>query len=235
MFKTHGILVAAALAAAFTALVAGGVQAQSKGGKIVCWKDKAGKVVGCGDAVPPEFQDNATKELDRGGVTRKVTETAEERAKREALDKEQAAQKAEEKKRRAEQSRQDAALISTFTNEKEIDLKRDRDLQVADTQLTQYRVQHKNAIDRETDFKGRAEASEKNKKPVPEYIKEEISRAQADKAKAEQGAAAKEKEKEEIRKRYAEMRERYILLKGGGPAAPVAAAAPAPTPVPTKK
>ena len=28
-------------------------QAQSKG-KIVCWKDKSGKVMGCGDTVPPE-------------------------------------------------------------------------------------------------------------------------------------------------------------------------------------
>ena len=54
--------------------------------KIVCWKDKSGKTIGCGDKVPPEYQDNATKELDKGGVTRKTTETAEERARREAQD-----------------------------------------------------------------------------------------------------------------------------------------------------
>ena len=42
---------------------------RQSGGKIVCWKDKAGKTVGCGDKVPPEYQDNATKELNRRGVT----------------------------------------------------------------------------------------------------------------------------------------------------------------------
>ena len=58
-----------------------------RGSKIICWKDKSGKVVGCGDKVPPEFEDAATKELDRSGVTRKTTETAEEQAKRAAQDK----------------------------------------------------------------------------------------------------------------------------------------------------
>jgi len=226
MLKIHRTLIVTVAAAALAALTAGGVLAQSKG-KIVCWKDKSGKVVGCGDRVPPEYQDSATKELDRGGVTRKTTENAEERAKREAQEQETVQKKADEKKRMAEQSRQDAALINTFTDVKEIDLKRDRDLQVTDSQLTQLRVQHKNAIDREADFKGRIEASEKNKKPAPDYMKDEITRAQADKTKAEQNMVAKEKEKEDIRKRYADMKERYILLKGGPGPAPTAAAAPA--------
>ena len=55
-------------------LAAGAAQAQS--GKIVCWKDKAGKTVGCGDKVPPEYQDNATSELNKRGVTVKQTEAA---------------------------------------------------------------------------------------------------------------------------------------------------------------
>ena len=224
MLKTNRTLPAAVLAAALTALVAGGAFAQSKGGgKIVCWKDKAGKVVGCGDSVPLEYQDSATKEMDSRGVTRKTTETAEERAKREALDRETAAQKAEEKKRMAEQSRQDAALINTFSSDKEIDLKRDRDLQVVDTQLTQLRVQQKNAVDRTAELK---------KRTLSEYNKEELARADSDKIKAEQGIVAKEQEKEEIRKRYAAMKDRYNLLRGGGSPAPTTAAAPA---APAKK
>ncbi len=194
--------------------------------KIVCWKDKSGKTIGCGDKVPPEYQDNATKELDKGGVTRKTTETAAERAKREAQEKEQAAQKAEEKKRLAEQQRQDAALINAFTNEKEIDLKRDRDLQVVDGQLTQLRVTHKNASDRHAEVKGRMDSTVKSGKPATDAQKEDIARSEADMAKAEQGVAAKEKEKEEIRKRYADMKARYIVLKGGSTPAPTAVPAP---------
>ncbi len=195
--------------------------------KIVCWKDKSGKTIGCGDRVPPEYQDNATRELDRGGVTRKTTETAEERARREAQEKDQAAQKAAEKRRIAEQSRQDDALLNTFTHENEIDLKRDRDLQVVDGQLTQMRVSHKNASDRYAEVKGRMDAATKGGKPAPDALKEDIARAETDRTKAEQGVAAREKEKDDIRKRYAEMKARYIALKGGPTPAPSTAAAPA--------
>jgi hypothetical protein len=197
--------------------------------KIVCWKDKAGKVVGCGDSVPLEYQDSATKELDKRGITRKTTETAEERAKRGAQEKELSAQKAEEKKRLAEQSRQDAALINTFTNANEIDLKRDRDLQVVDSQLATLRISHKSVAARQADAKNRMEAAAKTKggKPGPDAAKDDMTRADADMKKLEQDIANKEKEKEDVRKRYAEMKKRYIMLSGGGtpaaaPAAPAA-------------
>jgi hypothetical protein len=231
MLKASHLLVVPALAVALAALVAGDAAAQKK---IVCWKDKAGKVVGCGDTVPPEFQDNATKELDKRGITRKTTETAEERAKREAAEKHEAAQKSDEKKRlekqRAEQSRQDTALINTFSNEKEIDLKRDRDLQVVDGQLTQLRVSHKNAAARHAEVKTRVDAGAKAGKPMSDSQKDDLARAQADMDKAEQAIAAREKEQDDIRKKYADMRNRYMQLRAASAAqsaAPTTAAAPA--------
>lgn len=212
------ILAAAAAAALIASLgTAGDAQAQ----KIICWKDKSGKTVGCGDKVPPEYQDNATRELDKRGVTRRTTETAEERARREAQEKAQATQKAAEAKKLAEQRRQDAALINTFSNEKEIDLKRDRDLQVVDGQITQMRVSHKNASDRYNEVKGRMDGTIKSGKPATETQKEDLARAEAERTRLEQSIAEKEKEKDAIRKRYAEMKERYIALRGG----PTAAAA----------
>src|SRR6478736_4739506 len=93
--------------------------------KIVCWKDKSGKTVGCGDKVPPEYQDNASRELDKRGVTRKTNESAEEQAKRLAKEKDNEKLKAEQDKKAAEQKRQDTALINTYSSEKEIDLRRD--------------------------------------------------------------------------------------------------------------
>ena len=39
-------------------------------------KDKAGKTVGCGDKVPPEYQDNAQQELNKRGMTVKQTDAA---------------------------------------------------------------------------------------------------------------------------------------------------------------
>ena len=192
--------------------------------KIVCWKDKSGKTIGCGDKVPPEYQDNAASELNKRGVQRKSIESTEEEAKRKAKEKENEVVKAEQDKKAAEQKRQDSALINTYTNEKEIDLRRDRDLATTDTQIGQLKVMLKNATDRQTEVKGRIDKVGKGGTDVQ---KEELARADADKRKAEQNIADKEKEKEDITKRYAAQKARYIELRSGGSAAPAPAPAAA--------
>jgi len=190
--------------------------------KIVCWKDKSGKTVGCGDKVPPEYQDNASQELDKRGVTRKTNESAEEQAKRLAKEKENEKIRAEQDKKAAEQKRQDTALINTYSSEKEIDLRRDRELATIDSQITQMKVMQKNAQDRQKEVKGRA-----GKAPT-DVQKEELARSDAAVSKADQALANKEKEKEDVRARYAAMRARYTELKGGS-GAPTPAPAPAST------
>jgi DNA repair exonuclease SbcCD ATPase subunit len=214
-----------ALATALALSAGDALPQQSKGGKIVCWKDKAGKVVGCGDTVPPEYQDAATRELDRRGVTRKTTGSVEEEARRQAEAEELKKQQAEQRKKQDEQRRRDMALLNTYVSETEIDQRRDRELQEVDRLLTQFRGLHKSATARHTDAAGRLAAAEKAGKPA-DAIKDEVTRAEAEKAKLERGIATRETEKEEIRARYAETRRRFTELKGGG----ASAAAPAPTP-----
>ena len=188
--------------------------AQEKKGRIVCWKDKSGKTVGCGDKVPMEFQDSATREMDRTGVTRGTTESAEEAARRRAQEQEAAKIKAEENKRLAEQKRQDSALLNTYTSEKEIDQKRDRDLQQADIQLTQIKTSLKSATDRYNEVKTRNDTAAKDKKGASDALKEELSKATNDRQRFEQMVASKEKEKEEISRRYREQKKRYLELRG---------------------
>ena len=225
MLKNTPAILAAALAVALAAMFAATASAQSKG-KIICWKDKSGKVVGCGDKVPPEFEDAATKELDRRGVTRKTTDTAEEQARRAADEAAMAKQKEEEKKRLAEQRRRDAALLNTYANEKEIDQRRDRELQEVDRLIGQFQVLHKTAATRRTDAMTRLAAAEKARKPS-DALKDEVARAEADMAKLDTNIADKNKEKEEIRARYAETKQRYLELGGGQAQAAAAPAAPA--------
>jgi len=226
MLKFTRAFFAAVLAMSLAAFFAETAPAQPKGsGKIVCWKDKSGKVIGCGDKVPPEYEDSATKELDRRGVTRKTTETAEEQAKRAAEDQRLAKQKAEEKKRLDEQRRRDSALLNTYANEKEIDQRRDRELQEVDRLLGQFQGLHKTAAARHTDASGRLAAAEKAKKPS-DALKDEVARAEADMAKFEQSIAGKNKEKEEIRARYAQTKQRYMDLRRGGAQSAAAPAAP---------
>src|SRR5512133_3136579 len=167
---TTVLLGAACIGIAFAALPA------ASHAKIVCWKDKAGKVVGCGDAVPPEYQESATKELDKRGVTRSTTESAQDAARQRAQSEETAKLKVESERRAAEQKRQDSALIATYASEQEIDGKRDRDLQAIDLQLSQLRMSLKNAAERQKDAKSRIDVVEKNSKNV-DALKDEASRA----------------------------------------------------------
>src|SRR5262245_37926761 len=89
-----------AVLATALALASGAALAQAKG-KIVCWKDKDGKVVGCGDRIPPEYQDAASQELDRQGVRRKATGTVEEEAQKKVEAEAVKKQREDEKKKLA--------------------------------------------------------------------------------------------------------------------------------------
>jgi hypothetical protein len=216
-------LLPAALAVALGAMFAGTALAQSKSGRIVCWKDASGKVIGCGDRVPPEFEGAATKELDRRGITRKTTETAEEEARRAAQQEALAKKNEEDKRQLAEQQRRDKALLNTYANETEIDLRRDRELKEVDRVLGQFQGLHKSAAARRDRSRERLEAAEKAGKPS-DVLRDEVARAEGDIARLEQSIAAKNKEKEDIRARYAETKRRYLEL-GGGRAQAVAAPA----------
>ena len=229
-----GIAAATTLALTLALGYASTAAAQSKGGgSIVCWKDASGRVVGCGDKVPPEFANSGTRELDNRGNVRKTGESADEAAKRRVQEKEQADVKAEEQKRVAEQKRQDSALVNTFSTEKEIDLKRDREIQALDNNITQQSGALKVSAERLADAQQRAAAFEKtnkDKKPAPQGLKDDLVRAEGDKARLDQDIAAKEKEKRDTMAKYAAYKKRYMEIKGITPAAAApAATAPATT------
>jgi hypothetical protein len=216
------------IAAVTVAVVTLGTPAAFAQGKIVCWRDASGKVVGCGDKVPAEFLGNATQELDKQGNVRKTGESADTIAKRKAEEKERALAKEQDNKRMVAQKRQDDALLNTFTNEKEIDLKRDRELLALNNFITQQTAALKVANERWADAKKRMEGFEKDKKPAPPTVKEDMARAERDKTRVEQDIAANEKAKQETTTKYAEYRKRFMELKGATPGAtPATAAAPA--------
>jgi chromosome segregation ATPase len=218
--RTGRLLAAGILVAGL--VLSGSAAAQS--GRIVCWKDKSGKVVGCGDKVPPEFQSNATREMDSRGVTRKQTDSVEEVNRRREREQELARQKAEENKKTLEQKRQDTALMETYASEKEIDLKRDRDLQVIDLQIEQLQGALKNTTVRYNETKTRFDAAEKAKK-VPPALKDEFSRITQEKQRFETGIENRQKEKEELKVKYAEYRKRFTELRAQQGLPPASASA----------
>ena len=227
MHNSRTVLLIMVLPAALL-LATGIAQAQSKGsGKIICWKDKSGKVVGCGDTVPPEYRDSATKELSQRGVTVRQSDaplTAEQRRAQQA----EAERKQAEGQKKEAQRRSDKAILDTFTTEKEIDLKRARDVQPLESNLDTLQTNLKNANDRQAQGRARIEQSTKAKQPVPPAVQEEFNRAEGDKARIEGQIAQKRKEIAALNQKYDEIKKRYAELTG-------ASAKPAPQPAPAKK
>lgn len=213
-------------------LATGVTQAQAQGsGKIICWKDKSGKVIGCGDKVPPEFQDSATKELSQRGVTIKQSDaplTAEQRRAQEAA----AERKQAEEQKRETQRRHDTAILDTFTTEKEIDLKRARDVQQLESTIETLQTNLKNTNDRQAQARARIEQSRKNKKPVPPALQEELDRSEGEKAKIENQIAQKRKEIAAVNQKYDEIKKRFAELTSGTAGS---SAKSAPQPAPAKK
>lgn len=215
-------LMAAACALALTAMSS---SAQQKAGGLVCWKDKAGKTVGCGDKVPPEYQDNAASTLNKRGVTVNQSEaslTPEQRAAQKA----EAEKKKIDEQKRDEEKRKDRALLDSFTNEKEIDLKRARDIQQIEVNIGAQQSNIKNMTDRLADPKSKIDQAKKDNKPVPPAIQQEHDKLTADIAKAQEHITSKRKEITEKNAEYDAMKKRFIELKGGS-SAPAAPAAPA--------
>lgn len=182
-------------------------------GKIVCWKDSAGKVIGCGDKVPLEYQGSGTKELDARGRTRAHTESAEEASRRREREQQAARGRAEDERKALEQRRQDVALLETYSNEKEIEAKRDRELQVIDLQIEQLAMALKNTGQRLSDVKSRVAPFEKSGKAPPPALKEELARASADKQRFEDSIAQREREKEALRNKYSDYQTRFRELR----------------------
>ena len=94
--------------------------AQGSTGKYYKWVDREGQVH-IGDRIPPEYADQQKLRVDEHGIAREViagTKTAEEKA---------AERRAEEALREAEARRRaDRALLGTYTTIEEIDMHRDR-------------------------------------------------------------------------------------------------------------
>jgi DNA repair exonuclease SbcCD ATPase subunit len=224
---------------AIVALVAAGV-AQAQPGKIICWKDKSGKTVGCGDKVPPEYQDNATTELNKRGVTINQTEAALTPEQKKARQAEIDRKKAEEQLV-IDQRRRDKALLDTFSNTAEIDDKRKRDIQLILSNLETLHTNLKNAEERQAESRGQLERAKKANKAAPQSAQDEFDRIEDEKEKIQGQIVQKRKDIVELNQNYDAMKRRLIELRGGAPeSVPVAsnagksaAPATAPTPAPT--
>lgn len=203
---------ALALAIAWT-----GVLPTAAAQKLIKCVDKQGRVTYVDKLGPECANDQAFQEMNKRGVVTKKIDAPLTAEQRKAQEDERAQQKIEAAKL-AEQRRQDQALLATYTNEKEIDLKRERDYQVIDAAMGTVRTSLKGATERLEDANKRMAAASKDKKGPSEALKEEAARAQSDKARLEQQIKEKEAEREATRVKYDQYKKRFMELRGGAQA-----------------
>jgi hypothetical protein len=214
--KRFWLLAAAATALMVVAGTVAAAQSQSSG-RIICWKDESGRVIGCGDRVPPEYRGSATKELDSRGVTRGTTETAEEVAKRRAEAQERARKEAEERRRLAEEQRQDRALLATYATEQEIDNRRDRELEQVEARIRQLDISLKSVSERRADIEKRRDVAINDEllRPGLPEINSELDKISGEQQRLMERIAGQEKIKNNIRAHFEEQKQRFRVLRGG--------------------
>lgn len=166
---------------------------------IVKWKDDKG-VTHYGDSVPTQYVNRESSEISKQGITLKRFKPVSVQDK--AID---AAKLAQDKK--------DKALLSAFTNANEIDLARDRNLQLDIIAVENLQLQKKNSFKKLTENQSAANKFIKKNKPIPVDLSADIKNNQAEVAKKDKQINERKSAMEETRQRFDYDKIRYIALK----------------------
>jgi hypothetical protein len=176
-----------------------------------------------GDSIPAEVLDKCrtSSELTSKGMEKKKTRylTEEERKAQGGA----AAQQKLDDGKALEQKRRDRALLDTYSDEKEINRSRDRNLQATQAQIDGGQMRAKATQDRLAELRKQADGFAKNRKPVPAYLNEELKRADNELNTSNETVAKWRQEYKNIQMRFEEDKKRFRELKGYPPEQPAAA------------
>jgi chromosome segregation ATPase len=186
--------------------------------KLYKWVDDNG-TTHYGETIPPEYANKDTTQLDDKGFVEKHVEklTPEER---QAKAKDNAKKNAEQQAA-VESQRKDDALLSTFSNEKEIDLARDRSVQQVEARVDSYKTLLKSAQETLAGHHKELDNFNSQNKKIPVSLTEDIAESEAKVAKLQKDLDQSEKELANIKARFESEKLRYRELKNGTANAPV--------------
>lgn len=169
--------------------------------RILKWVDSKG-VIHYGDQLPPTAAGNSNQVMNKQGITVKRNIKTATSKEDESLKNEQLAQQ-----------RKDNILLASYTTVEEIDLARNRNLEMKKTTLQALKLQKENVDERAKRNNIKAESFQAKNKPLPDYLKEEISIAKAEAAKFTKEITDHEKGLEDINKHYDAEKSRFTALK----------------------
>ena len=198
------------------ALLFGGLVASSAASadsKILKWVDKSG-VTHYGDR-PPSFEESkGNVEINKRGQVVKTNDYVVKKTNAQDL-------------QQGNQDRKDKILLASYTNANEIDLARERSLEMNKAALTSLASQKENLAARIARNKVTADGFNARKKPLPANLDKEFKDAIASLSVLDKQMAGRKLEMEQTNKNYTEDKARYLVLKQ-----PIAPVEPAPVAAP---
>lgn len=171
--------------------------------KLYKWVDEKGETH-YGEVIPPEYAGQEKAQFNEKGREIKKKEAVDDAAQREKQE--------EEKRVVMEQRRKDQALINTYSNESEIDLARDRNLQQVEARIDSVKTLLKTAQSNLDHFNKEEVAAKKAGKPVHETLKADIAEAEKKLEKLKQDLVSAQQKEAEIRASYEADKARYREL-----------------------
>jgi hypothetical protein len=167
--------------------------------RIVKWVDAQG-ATHYGDKLPAQEAGRNNTEISNQGIVVKRNVKADTNA--EQQDQEKLAAQ-----------RKDNILLASYTKVEEIDLARDRNLEMDQATLQALSVQKENVANRTARNEKTAASFRKRNKPLPPYLNDELKQAKTEIGKLDQQIAERKLSMEATRKRFADEKARFIALK----------------------
>ena len=167
--------------------------------KIVKWVDSKG-VTHYGDR-PPSFEESRSNvEMNKQGMVTKKNVVVSPKNTEQDLQQQQ-------------QARKDKILLESYTNADEIDLARDRNLEMSKAALTSLASQKESITARITRNKVVTDGFKKRNKPLPANLDKEFKAAVAQSGRIDKQVAEHKLTMAQTRKNYTEDKARYLMLK----------------------
>lgn len=179
-------------------------EAQKSGsGKIIKWVDDKG-ITHYGDSLPAQESARSNSVINSQGVTVRKNIPVPVQPGNTAPTSEQ-----------QEQARHDKALLASYTTEQEIDLARDRNLQMDESALESLRQRRSTVAAQLNDLQQAANATKARKSPVPQDMARDINAKTAELGRIDSQIKQRLNNMQATRKRFDQEKQRFIELKYG--------------------
>jgi hypothetical protein len=177
--------------------------------KLYKWVDANG-TTHYGETIPPEYANRDTKQLENGRITdRKDTfDTGKLNSKKAETPEDKAV---------IDARRHDEALLNSYTNEKEIDLARDRNLTQIEARLSSYTTLLKSAQATLDSLHQESDSRTRKGLKIPQSLTDDIAASEARVGEMQKALEENQKESDAVKARYAADKKRFRELKGLDP------------------